>query len=137
SKAEGILAEFETEWLGEWVERLVRWTFRRGFLDEITLLPGVFLTLGEELFRGWPVRRVRFVDQDGAGVGEDAIDQITASPTLRRVRSLDASGSHTSFWAEFLSRRLTSAELRELSLADDSQDGARPLDFQGLVDVCF
>src|SRR6478735_6380678 len=34
-----LLAEHERDWLGEWADRLVRWEFRRGMLDEVTVTP--------------------------------------------------------------------------------------------------
>src|SRR6516162_10243136 len=49
-RAEEILAEHEIEWLGEWSERLVRWSFRRGFLDAITIEAESFRCHGDELF---------------------------------------------------------------------------------------
>jgi len=102
SKAEGILAEFETAWLGEWSQRLVRWTFRRGFLDEITILPEVFLRGGEELFRAWPVRRFRFVDRDADEASLLEARAITGSPLCGRIRSLDAPSYVESPWLHFL-----------------------------------
>src|ERR1700733_4557134 len=39
TRGDALLAEHETKWLGAWADRLVRWTFRRGFLDTVVLEP--------------------------------------------------------------------------------------------------
>jgi uncharacterized protein (TIGR02996 family) len=93
ARAEALLAEHERDWLGEWADRLVRWTFARGFLDSVTIEPDVFLRHGEELLGGHPVRLVRFVDPDGQACGPDAVEELVASPAFARVRGVDASGS--------------------------------------------
>src|SRR5262245_57057162 len=56
AEVEGILAEHESRWLGEWADLLVNWSFRRGFLDSVTIEPKVFLTRGGELFETHPIR---------------------------------------------------------------------------------
>src|SRR5262249_42070441 len=126
SRAEAILAESEKDWLGEWSERLVRWTFRRGFLNEIAIEPEPFLRYGKELFERFPVRRVRFVGRDGNGLGMDLIRDIAVrSEVFSCIRSLDASGSlgPADPWDHYLGFRALPSALRELSLSDDSHDG--------------
>src|SRR4051812_38958308 len=37
-------AVYERDWLGEWTDRLVRWRFRRGFLDSAVFTTEPFVT---------------------------------------------------------------------------------------------
>src|SRR4051812_34816813 len=55
-RAEALAAAHERRWLGEWADLLVNWSFRRGFLDSVTLEPEVFLTRGDALFATQPIR---------------------------------------------------------------------------------
>jgi uncharacterized protein (TIGR02996 family) len=89
-RAVELQAEHESAWLGEWSERLVRWTFRRGFLDAVVLTARPFLDNGGELFRRHPVRQVAFVQEDGTPVDHAAVPELAACPHLAHVRSLDA-----------------------------------------------
>ncbi len=124
-RAEEILAARETEWLGEWSERLVHWSFQRGFLDAITIEAEPFLTRGDELFQRFPVRKVRFVDANGDAPSPDIVDNIVASANLQRIRSLEGKESTGSSctWAYHIPQLSSWTGLRELSLGDDFADG--------------
>jgi uncharacterized protein (TIGR02996 family) len=120
--AEALLAEHETRWLGEWADRLVRWTFRRGFLDGVVLEPETFLRHGEELFRLHPVREVQFVGADGTPCGPDWVEELAAAGAFAHVRALDASGSMPSAgpaWCRALARSAHLRRLEELNFAGD------------------
>lgn len=119
SRAEGILAAHEQEWVGEWGERLVDWTFRRGFLSDVTLLPAVFTESAQDLFARFPLRRFRFVAANGQEIHTDAIQPLVASPHFGRVESLDASGVNTRTWIEQLTAATHVSALRELDLRDE------------------
>src|SRR4051812_45648719 len=53
-----LLAEHERAWVGPVRDLARRWSFRRGFVEEVTLSAGVLLRRGAELFRLAPVRHV-------------------------------------------------------------------------------
>ncbi|HEY8504969.1 MAG TPA: TIGR02996 domain-containing protein, partial [Gemmataceae bacterium] len=130
-RAEGLAAAFEREWLGEWAERLVNWSFRRGFLDGVVIEPRPFLRYGGSLFERHPLlRRVRFVGPDGRGVPDEAVGELAALPHLARVRALDLSGDRTDgpAWARALARATHLTGLEELDLSETSPDGRGALD---------
>jgi uncharacterized protein (TIGR02996 family) len=132
-----LLAEHETRWLGEWADLLVRWTFRRGFLDSVVVTPGPFLNHGGELFRLHPVRQVAFVNDAGRPIEEAAVAELAASPHLGRIRSLDTTacsrdepnfgmygGDHPGpAWCRALAKAAHVTRLDELLLASGQRDG--------------
>jgi uncharacterized protein (TIGR02996 family) len=75
--------EHANEWLGELRRSLVRWTFHRGFLDEIVLSSTAYFE-GRPLTRPATVRRV-------------AVD-VTTNPDGRRGYSLDRIGRVWAAW---------------------------------------
>src|SRR3954452_11439326 len=85
AQADALAAAHERRWLGEWTDLLVNWSFRRGFLDSVTLEPEVFLARGEELFEWQPVREVRFVGPGGDAAPGEVAEEIVRSPAFRRV----------------------------------------------------
>ncbi len=123
ARGEAILAQREKEWLGDWSERLVRWTFRRGFLDGIDIEPMTFVQHGEELFRSFPVRKVRFIAPDGTFAPAQA--DIFRCPWMGQVRSLEISGSAEKLagWAEALAASPVVGGLKELRLFEEVNDG--------------
>jgi uncharacterized protein (TIGR02996 family) len=132
TRAEELLAEHETEWLGEWSERLVRWTFRRGFLDEITIDGGQFLQHGEELFQRFPIDRVRFVNAEGECLRGGAVSLITQSSAFAHVRRLDASEGWSAEWAQFVAQATHASHLKELNLSAERDS----IDRSGLLALC-
>jgi uncharacterized protein (TIGR02996 family) len=115
-RSQELQAEHEADWLGEWSGRLVRWTFRRGFLDEVVVTPGPFLAHGGELFRDHAARGVAFVGADGTPVAEDVVPELAGSPHLPgRLRLVfdehyADDGARQRLWA---CRRLAVGEARE------------------------
>ncbi len=73
----------------QWGEGMVRKVygseFRRGFLEKIELPPNVFLASADELFRRFPLRRLRL----GSSFGDPAIRALAASPHLARLTELE------------------------------------------------
>jgi uncharacterized protein (TIGR02996 family) len=133
-RAEELLAEHERVWLGEWADALVRWTFRRGFLESAEIEPGPFLEHGEELLARHPVRKVRFVSADGDGAGADAVPPLVACPHLARVRALDLSDGYDSgpVWGRALAKATHLTRLEELNLSNQNPGGAGFIDLGGL-----
>ncbi len=138
ARAEAILAERENDWLGKWTDRLVRWTFRRGFLDAVTLLPQTFLDHGEDMFAQFPVQRVRLVDPDGEGARPKWPGMVSEHPAFDRVRSLDVTSAASSLggWAWHIATRTSWPALREVLLGDDSRSGEWPVNGGSLAAFC-
>jgi uncharacterized protein (TIGR02996 family) len=127
AQAEALAAAHERRWLGEWAELLVNWSFRRGFLDSVTLEPEVFLSRGEELFATQPIREVRFVGSGGDPAPGEIAEEIVASPLFARVRAVNASGAWPSaapLWCRALARAETVAGLEELNFGSAWIPGA-------------
>jgi uncharacterized protein (TIGR02996 family) len=138
-RSEALLAEHEKSWLGEWSERLVRWTFRRGFLDSVVLQPEVFLRYGEELLNQHPVREVRFITEEGRPAGADAIEDLAASPAFARVRALDASGAVPSSgpaWCRALARASRLTRWEEVNFSSNWREGGVFDDLEALAQLC-
>jgi uncharacterized protein (TIGR02996 family) len=132
ARAEALLAEHEQEWLGDWHDRLVRWTFRRGFLDGVEIEPGPFLDHGEALFDRHPIRKVKFIGPDGDGAPADAVPALAAAPHLARVRALDFSGNSPGpAWARAIAAARHLTNIEELNFYDDSPTGEGAVDRDG------
>ena len=90
-----LLSAHRAEWLGplRGVTTLYDPTFRRGFLEEMTLDARTFLELGERLFALHPLRHVSITD---AGQGEYSdperhrrhVSTLAASPLMARLTSM-------------------------------------------------
>src|SRR5262249_18304279 len=138
-EAEGLLAEHERRWLGEWAELLVNWSFRRGFLDSVTLEPEVFLARGAELFEAQPVREVRFVGAGGDAAHGEVAEEIVASPAFAHVRAVNASGARPSAapdWCRALARATGVTRLEELNFGSAWVPWAVFDDFDALRELC-
>ncbi|WP_166827884.1 TIGR02996 domain-containing protein [Thalassoroseus pseudoceratinae] len=92
-RADELLFEHESEWLGEKSEQIVRWKFRRGFLHSATMTANAFLKHGESVFQTEPLWRIGFVDDDGEPLQTDALNEVVSHPTFGAVRSLDIIGA--------------------------------------------
>jgi uncharacterized protein (TIGR02996 family) len=115
-----MLARHEREWLGEWADRLVRWDFRRGLLDAVTIRPEPFLRDGPDLFARHPVRRLAFVNDQGESLAASDVKQVVAAPAMRFVRALETAGCRPDepMWAMFGGNLATGAWLRALANAE-------------------
>ncbi|QJX00790.1 hypothetical protein FTUN_8428 [Frigoriglobus tundricola] len=145
-----LLAEHEAEWLGEWSERLVRWEFRRGMLDEVAIRPEPYCAAGESLFRDHPIWRVAFVDGAGESLEPGAVRDVLTQPHSRCLRAIDAAGCrpgeqaeamfggqiHTNSWLSELARATALKGLRELSLFGGTRSGRDDIDLKTWQKFC-
>ena len=145
-----LLAEHERDWLGAWADRLVRWEFRRGMLDEVTVQPEPFCQGGEELFRNHPIWRVAFVDELGESLAPEPIRDVLSQPHARYLRAINAAGCkpdeqaaawfggrvHTSDWLLALARAPAVVGLRELGLFGGTRQGRAPIDPAAWREFC-
>ena len=92
-RADELLFEHESEWLGEKTEQIVRWKFRRGFLHSATMTADAFLKHGESVFQTEPLWRLGFTDDEGEPLQPDALREVVSNPAFRHVRSLDIIGA--------------------------------------------
>lgn len=69
-------------WAGPLARQVYGYTFRRGFIEEVTIGAASFLKIGEGLLAANPVRSVRFI---GARA---VMERLFASPLLRCLRAL-------------------------------------------------
>src|SRR5262249_26875749 len=134
--------ELEQDWLGDWADRLVRWTFRRGMLEDVTIRPEPYCQNGAALFREHPVWRVAFVNDEGESIGPAPIEDVLTRPQSRWLRAIDAAGCrpgeqaeamfggriHTNAWLDGLARVTTVDRLRELSLFGGTRSGRDGID---------
>ncbi|MBX9681361.1 MAG: TIGR02996 domain-containing protein [Gemmataceae bacterium] len=84
-REQDLLAAHEAEWACELPNHVHWWTFRRGFVHEISASAGAFVASAPRLFRMAPIQVVHL---DGV---RDCIDSLAASPFLKRIRFLDLS----------------------------------------------
>lgn len=152
-----LLAEFGSAWVGDLAGLVHWWTFRRGFIEEISLDVEVFLEHGPELFRLAPIqevhfsrvkdrlpglaqsqylRRTSYLDLSDNPVRDPGAKLLAASPHLARVRGLNLSSSGVGDAG--LKALATSPHLkglRELYLGDNriGDAGARALAFSPLA----
>jgi uncharacterized protein (TIGR02996 family) len=81
-----LLDRHAAEWAGPAVRRAYSYTFRRGFVEEVTVEAGMFLESGERLFAAAPVRLLRVI---GARA---VLNRLVESPLLDRLRALHLTG---------------------------------------------
>src|SRR5262249_22626393 len=65
-----LLAQHEEEWAGELREFVASWTFRRGFIEEVSAMLEPFLAGEERLFRLAPVRRLTLLPTSDHTTGQ-------------------------------------------------------------------
>jgi uncharacterized protein (TIGR02996 family) len=145
-----LLIEHEREWLGEWADRLVRWEFRRGLLDEVTIQPDPYCADGAALFRDHPVWRVAFLDDQGESLSPPAIRDVLSQPHSRLLRSIDAAACqsgeqaaamfggdiHTNAWLSGLARSTTIDGLRGLNLNGGTRGGRESIELDVWKQFC-
>ena len=56
-----LLSRHAAEWAGPAVRQVYSCTFRRGFVEEVTLEARMFLDIGERLFSTAPIRLLRVI----------------------------------------------------------------------------
>jgi uncharacterized protein (TIGR02996 family) len=105
-----LLREHAKVWLGSLPRLVHRCTFRRGFVEKVSVEAAVFLTRADTLFRLAPLRGVRLtavarhvaslaaspylarlasLSLDGVGLGPHEARALAASPFLGGLRTLD------------------------------------------------
>src|SRR5262249_53518778 len=77
-----LIARFGPRWAGPVLRHVYGYTFRRGFVEEVTVAANMFLDLGERLFDAAPVRLVRLIQ------ARAVLGRLFQSPLLSRVRAL-------------------------------------------------
>lgn len=136
-----LLAAHEREWLGDWFERLVRWTFDRGFVREITATPDAFAA-ADPLYAAEPIDAAAFVDEQGESLAPDMIRDVLSRRHAGRLRAIDAAACqpdepaaamfggdiHTNAWLRELARTPAMTGLRELSLFGGTRGGRDDID---------
>jgi len=145
-----IQAEHEREWLGEWADKLVRWEFRRGLLNEVTIEPEPYCSAGEALFRDHPIWRVAFVDDQGESLSPPAIRDVLAQPHSRHLRAIDAAACRpgeqaaamfggeirTNAWLVELANATALDQVRELSFYGGTRGGREGIDADDWARFC-
>jgi uncharacterized protein (TIGR02996 family) len=145
-----IQAEHERAWLGEWADKLVRWEFRRGLLDEVTIEPEPYCRGGANLFRNHPIWRVAFVDNQGESLPTLAICDVLSRAHSRHLRAIDAAACrpteqaaamfggeiHTNAWLSELARANAIDQLRELSLYGGTRGGRENINLNDWKGFC-
>jgi uncharacterized protein (TIGR02996 family) len=87
-RADELLAEHRDEWLGSAAAQVSRLHFRRGFVESAAVECGRFLDCAEEVFRSWPLRRLRLQGADGDYAENEELIAALRSPWLARAESL-------------------------------------------------
>jgi uncharacterized protein (TIGR02996 family) len=82
-RAGRLQAEHGKRWAKPLRHLVRRWTFRRGFVEDVTLSADAFLRHGDELFRAAPVRNVRLLHAGGR------VGALARCPNLARLHGLD------------------------------------------------
>jgi uncharacterized protein (TIGR02996 family) len=145
-----LIAEHETEWLGDWADRLVRWEFRRGLLHSVTITEEPFVEHGVELFRDHPVERVALVDKHGESLSGLAVARVVAAPAMGEVRALETAGCRrdepmcamyggqitTNTWLAALARANHLTRLEALHLNGDTRMGRETIDLKVWREFC-
>jgi uncharacterized protein (TIGR02996 family) len=124
ARAGALQAAHEAEWLGRLRGRVQGWTFRRGFIEDVTLGAAAFLDHADELFAASPIRRVRLRD------AHTVVERLALCPHLARLVGLDLSDNRLGdAEAEVLAESpyLDSLQSLDLALNGIGLSGARAL----------
>jgi uncharacterized protein (TIGR02996 family) len=82
-----LLAEHEREWVGDLADIADWWTFRRGFVEEVSTTVEHFLAHACSLYHQAPIQEVHLTE------ARDRMECLAASPYLQRVTYLDLSNN--------------------------------------------
>ncbi len=112
----------------EWTARLQGiasdWTYRRGFIESISIDAKAFLSISSNLFRHTPIRRVRFIDAGRCFV------QLVESPMFGQIPEIDLTHNYLGNGCLNLFARatqLTRLESLHLGFNDITDQGLRLL----------
>src|SRR5262249_27512741 len=91
-----LLQRHEPAWIGRVADWAMRWGFRRGFIEEVTVSVEQFLAHGADLFAHFPIRRVqlRGVNQLPGLLSHSARAPGAFADLLCRLRELDLAGEY-------------------------------------------
>jgi uncharacterized protein (TIGR02996 family) len=114
-RAQGLLAEFQACWSGFLAGRVEWCSFRRGFIEEISLTETQWIKHAEDLFRLAPVIDVHlmtgagrldalpelpflkhtfFLDLSAQAIGDEGVERLAESPLLAQVHGLNLGCCH-------------------------------------------
>ncbi|MCI0637625.1 MAG: TIGR02996 domain-containing protein [Gemmataceae bacterium] len=107
-----LLHDNESRWVGDLADFVDWWTFRRGFVDEISTTSANFLAHACTLFQRAPIQEVHL---NGP---RDDLESLAASAFLQRAAYLDLSNNHVrDQGARLLARSPHMAHVRGLNLS--------------------
>jgi uncharacterized protein (TIGR02996 family) len=86
NRAVDLLSLHEEQWLGPPAPQLEQWTWRRGFIDEVTLTTTASLAPVAGMFDCHPVRRLNLT------LDQACLRDLVESPLLERLTSLELYG---------------------------------------------
>jgi uncharacterized protein (TIGR02996 family) len=157
-RAQQLLATFECEWSRSLNDR-VRWcSFRRGFIEEISITDRVLIKHARALFHTAPVLDIHlqsdgkrlhelpevpdipytfFLDLSAQGLGDESIEGLADAPMLTHVHGLNLASTYLGDdGLEALAFAPNLTNLRELYLNDNpiGDDGIRRFVMSNLVD---
>jgi len=141
-----LLHEYSTTWAGSLAEHVEWWSFRRGFIEEISLAAGQLTDGADELFRHAPLEdlhltpdgrdlallprvpeldRTVFLDVSAHPVGDAGLIQLAHAPFLNHVYGLNlTSCGLCGTGLQALGESPHNGRLRELYLCDNTIDDA-------------
>lgn len=118
ARSEALLAAHDRDWAGRVATIAEAWTWKRGFIERVTVDAATFLAQGDRLFAEEPIIHVRLV-----GTRRIDLRALFASPLLERLLALDLSGEQLGDdGVGVLARSARLHELRWLSLYDNNVD---------------
>lgn len=137
-REQALLDTYRTSWTKRLQGLASDFTYRRGFIESISVDASAFAERGIEIFRHGPIRRVRFLD-----VG-NCFAKLVDSPLLGKVPEIDLCGSNlgnAGVGQLARARQLTHLEVLHLGFNDLTDQGLRTLadipHLSGLRELCL
>jgi uncharacterized protein (TIGR02996 family) len=92
ARQQHLLERFSRQWAGPLVRLVRTWKFHRGFIDEVSVASGKFLSCAGRLFRLAPIRHVQ-LERELIWPADSrfSVPALADSEYLRRLHSLDLS----------------------------------------------
>ncbi|HZY86359.1 MAG TPA: TIGR02996 domain-containing protein [Gemmataceae bacterium] len=119
-RQKGLLRLHARQWGEGVVKNLYGAEFRRGFVEIADLPPKVFLANADDLFRRFPLRRLKL----GSSFGDPAVRALAASPHLARFTELEIPYSRMT--AAGLEALVSSPHVRGLKVLEIDFNGIGP-----------
>ncbi len=157
-RAQELLAEYYDHWADPITSRVSWCSFRRGFVEEISLSDRQLIKFAHELFQHAPVldihlqsdgrrldrlpelpgvKQTLFLDLSSQGVGDAGIERLAEAPMLEQVHGLNLGSTYMGdVGLEALAHSLRVGRLRELYLNDNliTDEGLRHFVMSPLVE---